>query len=41
MMANPTASGVVQLRDLLARAEAGALVLPATPASYTRPRDLR
>jgi 4-hydroxy-3-polyprenylbenzoate decarboxylase len=32
-----TPLGVVQLRNLLAVAEAGAVVLPAMPAFYTRP----
>ncbi len=32
--------GVVQLRNLTACAEAGAVVLPAMPAFYTRPRTL-
>jgi 4-hydroxy-3-polyprenylbenzoate decarboxylase len=31
---------VVQLRNLLAVAEAGAVVLPAMPAFYTRPQSL-
>ena len=35
-----TPLGIVQLRNLLACAEAGAVVLPAMPAFYTRPRDL-
>jgi flavin prenyltransferase len=35
-----TPLGVVQLRNLLACAEAGAVVLPAMPAFYTRPRGL-
>jgi 4-hydroxy-3-polyprenylbenzoate decarboxylase len=35
-----TPLGVVQLRNLLACAEAGAVVLPAMPAFYTRPRSL-
>ena len=35
-----TPLGVVQLRSLTACAEAGAVVLPAMPAFYTRPRGL-
>jgi 4-hydroxy-3-polyprenylbenzoate decarboxylase len=35
-----TPLGLVQLRNLLACAEAGAVVLPAMPAFYTRPRNL-
>src|SRR6267142_3957789 len=35
-----TPLGVVQIRNLLACAEAGAVILPAMPAFYTRPRDL-
>ncbi len=35
-----TPLGIVQLRNLLACAEAGAVILPAMPAFYTRPRDL-
>src|SRR6476659_6948147 len=35
-----TPLGLVQLRNLAACAEAGAVVLPAMPAFYTRPRDL-
>lgn len=35
-----TPLGVVQLRNLLALAEAGAVVLPAMPAFYTRPQVL-
>jgi 4-hydroxy-3-polyprenylbenzoate decarboxylase len=35
-----TPLGVVQLRNLLACAEAGAVILPAMPAFYTRPRGL-
>jgi 4-hydroxy-3-polyprenylbenzoate decarboxylase len=35
-----TPLGLVQLRNLLACAEAGAVVLPAMPAFYTRPRTL-
>jgi 4-hydroxy-3-polyprenylbenzoate decarboxylase len=35
-----TPLGVVQLRNLTLCAEAGALVLPAMPAFYTRPRTL-
>lgn len=35
-----TPLGVVQLRNLLAVAEAGAVVLPAMPAFYTRPQGL-
>jgi 4-hydroxy-3-polyprenylbenzoate decarboxylase len=31
---------LIQLRNLVACAEAGAVVLPATPAFYTRPRSL-
>jgi 4-hydroxy-3-polyprenylbenzoate decarboxylase len=36
-----TPLGVVQLRNLTLCAEAGAVVLPAMPAFYTRPRDLK
>ncbi len=35
-----TPLGVVQLRNLTACAEAGAVVLPAMPGFYTRPRSL-
>jgi 4-hydroxy-3-polyprenylbenzoate decarboxylase len=35
-----TPLGLVQLRNLTACAEAGAVVLPAMPAFYTRPRSL-
>jgi 4-hydroxy-3-polyprenylbenzoate decarboxylase len=35
-----TPLGLVQLRNLTACCEAGAVVLPATPAFYTRPRSL-
>jgi len=35
-----TPLGVVQLRNLLLAAEAGAVVLPASPAFYTRPKGL-
>jgi 4-hydroxy-3-polyprenylbenzoate decarboxylase len=35
-----TPLGLVQLRNLTACAEAGAIVLPAMPAFYTRPRTL-
>ena len=35
-----TPLGVVQLRNLLACAEAGAVVLPAMPAFYTRPAGI-
>jgi 4-hydroxy-3-polyprenylbenzoate decarboxylase len=35
-----TPLGVVQLRNLVAVAEAGAVVLPAMPAFYTRPRSV-
>ena len=35
-----TPLGVVQLRNLTACAEAGAVVLPAMPAFYTHPRNL-
>jgi 4-hydroxy-3-polyprenylbenzoate decarboxylase len=35
-----TPLGLVQLRNLTACAEAGAVVLPASPAFYTRPRNL-
>src|SRR5262245_33812266 len=36
-----TPLGLVQLKNLVACAEAGAVVLPAMPAFYTRPRTLR
>src|SRR5438445_8614416 len=36
-----TPLGLVQLRNLAACAEAGAVVLPAMPAFYTRPRTVR
>jgi flavin prenyltransferase len=36
-----TPLGIVQLRNLTAVAEAGAVVLPAMPAFYTRPRSLQ
>ncbi len=36
-----TPLGVVQLRNLTACAEAGAVVLPAMPAFYTRPQSLQ
>ncbi len=35
-----TPLGVVQLKNLLACAEAGAVVMPAMPAFYTQPRSL-
>ncbi len=35
-----TPLGLVQLRNLVAVAEAGAVVLPAMPAFYTRPRSV-
>ena len=35
-----TPLGLVQLRNLTACAEAGAVVLPAMPAFYTRPQSL-
>jgi 4-hydroxy-3-polyprenylbenzoate decarboxylase len=35
-----TPLGLVQLRNLTACAEAGAVVLPASPAFYTRPRSV-
>jgi 4-hydroxy-3-polyprenylbenzoate decarboxylase len=35
-----TPLGVVQLRNLMLCAEAGAVILPAMPAFYTRPRGL-
>jgi 4-hydroxy-3-polyprenylbenzoate decarboxylase len=35
-----TPLGLVQLRNLTACAEAGAVILPAMPAFYTRPRSL-
>jgi 4-hydroxy-3-polyprenylbenzoate decarboxylase len=36
-----TPLGLVQLRNLTACAEAGAVILPAMPAFYTRPRSLQ
>jgi 4-hydroxy-3-polyprenylbenzoate decarboxylase len=36
-----TPLGLVQLRNLTACAEAGAVILPAMPAFYTRPRNLQ
>lgn len=36
-----TPLGLIQLRNLATLAEAGAIVLPAMPAFYTRPRSLR
>jgi 4-hydroxy-3-polyprenylbenzoate decarboxylase len=36
-----TPLGLVQLRNLAACAEAGAVILPAMPAFYTRPRSLQ
>src|SRR5947209_13204520 len=36
-----TPLGLVQLRNLVACCEAGAVVLPAMPAFYTRPRSLQ
>jgi 4-hydroxy-3-polyprenylbenzoate decarboxylase len=36
-----TPLNVIQLRNLAACAEAGAVVLPAMPAFYTRPRTLQ
>ncbi len=36
-----TPLGLVQLRNLAACAEAGAVILPAMPAFYTRPRTLQ
>jgi 4-hydroxy-3-polyprenylbenzoate decarboxylase len=36
-----TPLGLVQLRNLVACAEAGAVVLPAMPAFYTRPRSVQ
>ena len=36
-----TPLGLVQLRNLVACAEAGAVVLPAMPAFYTRPQSLQ
>src|SRR5579859_2575943 len=36
-----TPLNVIQLRNLAACAEAGAVVLPASPAFYTRPRTLQ
>ena len=35
-----TPLGLIQLRNMVAVAEAGAVVLPAMPAFYTRPRSL-
>ncbi|MBY0513584.1 MAG: UbiX family flavin prenyltransferase, partial [Gemmataceae bacterium] len=35
-----TPLGLVQLRNMVAVAEAGAVVLPAMPAFYTRPRGI-
>jgi 4-hydroxy-3-polyprenylbenzoate decarboxylase len=35
-----TPLGLIQLRNLAACAEAGAVVLPAMPAFYTRPRQV-
>jgi 4-hydroxy-3-polyprenylbenzoate decarboxylase len=35
-----TPLGLVQLRNMVAVAEAGAIVLPAMPAFYTRPRGV-
>ena len=35
-----TPLGIVQLRNLTVAAEAGAVVLPASPAFYTRPRGI-
>jgi 4-hydroxy-3-polyprenylbenzoate decarboxylase len=35
-----TPLGIVQLRNLTACAEAGAVILPAMPAFYTRPQSL-
>jgi len=35
-----TPLGLVQLRNLTACAEAGAVVLPASPAFYTRPKSI-
>ncbi|MFQ3593358.1 MAG: UbiX family flavin prenyltransferase, partial [Gemmataceae bacterium] len=35
-----TPLGVVQLKNLLACAEAGAVILPAMPAFYTRPKRI-
>ena len=35
-----TPLGLVQLRNMVAAAEAGAVVLPACPAFYSRPRSL-
>jgi len=32
---------LIQLRNLTACAEAGAVILPAMPAFYTRPKSLR
>lgn len=36
-----TPLGLVQLRNLTLAAEAGAVILPASPAFYTRPRSIR
>ena len=36
-----TPLGLIQLRNLVAVAEAGAIVLPAMPAFYTRPRSIQ
>src|SRR5262245_38463965 len=36
-----TPLGLIQLRNLTSLAEAGAVVLPATPAFYTRPRSVQ
>ncbi|HVK11844.1 MAG TPA: UbiX family flavin prenyltransferase, partial [Gemmataceae bacterium] len=35
-----TPLGLIQLRNMAAAAEAGAVVLPAMPAFYTRPRSV-
>jgi 4-hydroxy-3-polyprenylbenzoate decarboxylase len=35
-----TPLGLVQLRNLIACAEAGAIILPAMPAFYSKPRNL-
>ncbi len=35
-----TPLGLIQLRNMVALAEAGAVVLPAMPAFYTRPRNI-
>ena len=40
LMPRETPLGLVQLRNLTACAEAGAVVLPAMPAFYTRPRTV-